>query len=407
MADDTPSTRSTSAGSTHHLYHKVKAPPRPRERSSGESVGQTEPEFERDNRTTPAMKYMMANLRRLGYVAGGMVLLLVVSTAVLRMVWAHKDRQVRQPYSKPASVPAHVEPTATGATARAENKAADPTPTSADLNTETLRRAVFLSKHGEALEKAGNYTEAVNRYREALDIWPYLTTVWGQLGRLYLRQRDFPRAQIALEKAVENNPGEADLLNDLGVSYLYQGKIQKARDVFDAAMEVDPLFAPSLFNIALCYINQNDAGHARDHLVRYLRQKPNDPRALRELAFLDALDKRYEEAMDGLENALSYAADWPLLYFDAAAVSALMGRPDQAVNYLEKVEPLTDPATVYRLYQEPAFREIRLTELGKMFEQELAKRARERVGEAGATTEIHASSEPISSSSLTNQIRLR
>jgi len=250
----------------------------------------------------------------------------------------------------------------------------------------------------------------VTRYREALDIWPYLTSVWGQLGRLYLRTRDYPRAQIALEKAVENSPGEAALLNDLGVAYLYQGKIAKARDVFDAAMEVDPQFAPSLFNIALCYINQNDAGNARDHLVRYLREKPSDPRALRELAFLDALEKHYQEAMEGLESALSYAPDWPLLYFDAAAVSALMGRPDQAVNYLEKVEPLTDPATVYRLYQEPAFREIRLTELGKLFEQELAKRARERIEEQKEPLQpvaIHASSEPIFSSAMTNQVQLR
>ncbi len=349
-------------------------------------------EFERDNRTNPAMQYMMANLRRFGLVLGGMVVLLFVSTLVLRMLWAISDRKVERSAS-PRSAPAVDTPAPTGT--NPPTKGATIAPSSADLNTEALRRAVFLAKHGEALERSGNRAEAIVRYREALDIWPYLTTVWGQLGRLYLLNRDYPRAQIALEKAVENNPGEANLLNDLGVSYLYQGKTQKARDLFDAAMEVDPQYAPSLFNIALCYINQNDAGNARDHLVRYLRLKSDDARALRELAFLDALEKRYEDAMDGLEKALSYAADWPLLYFDAAAVSALMGRPDQAVSYLEKAEPLTDPSTVYQLYQEPAFREIRLTELGKLFEQELAKRARERAEEKTEPVVVPTSSEPM------------
>ena len=369
---------------------------RPRERLvEGNKAPDTE-EFERDNRTNPAMQYMMANLRRFGLVLGGMVLLLFVSTLVLRMLWAISDRKVERSTS-PRPAPVVESPAPIGTNPPAKNAAT--APSSADLNTEALRRAVFLAKHGEALERSGNRAEAIVRYREALDIWPYLTTVWGQLGRLYLLNRDYPRAQIALEKAVENNPGEANLLNDLGVSYLYQGKTQKARDLFDAAMEVDPQYAPSLFNIALCYINQNDAGNARDHLVLYLRLKADDARALRELAFLDALEKRYEDAMDGLEKALSYAADWPLLYFDAAAVSALMGRPDQAVSYLEKVEPLTDPATVYQLYQEPAFREIRLTELGKLFEQELAKRARERVEEKTERVVVPTSSEPMWSTS--------
>lgn len=396
MSEQPSNPQPRPTGSTHHLYNKEKRAVRPRDRPQDGAKSPDEAEFEQDNRTNPAMQYMMANLRRFGVVLGGMVVLLFISTLVLRMIWAYSDRKLERSSTSRSVAPAAT-PNSTGVLQQVQ--APTNAPNAADLNTEALRRAVFLAKHGEALERSGNRAEAINRYREALDIWPYLTSVWGQLGRLYLLNRDYPRAQIALEKAVENNPGEAPLLNDLGVSYLYQGKTQKARDVFDAAMEVDPQYAPSLFNIALCYVNQNDAGNARDHLVRYLRLKSDDPRALRELAFLDALEKRYDDALEGLENALSYSADWPLLYFDAAAVTALMGRPDQAVSYLEKVEPLTDPATVYRLFQEPAFREIRLTELGKLFEQELAKRARERAEEKKEPVVVPTTSEPMWSAS--------
>lgn len=401
MVEEKPTPSNPPAGSTHHLYHKEKPPPRPRDRALVEAASH-DPKgesFVRDNRTNPAMQLMLGNMRRFGFVIGGMILLLVVSIKTLNMIWAYKDEKMLATTGASEARPAHSTNTAATGTSPTTNQIKAP---ATDLNTEAIRRAVFMAKHGEALEKNGKYEDAVERYREALDIWPYLTTVWSQLGRLYMRTRDFPRAQIALEKAVENNPGEADLLNDLGVAYLYQGKADRARNLFDAAIEIDPLYAPSLFNMALCDISRNDRGPARDNLVKYLRLKSDDPRALRELAFLDALESRYEDAMDSLEKAIARSPDWPLLYFDAAAVSALMGRPDQAIRYLEKAEPLTDPATVYRLYQEPAFREIRLTELGKMFEQELASRARDRINEKAEPIDVHTPSEPIPSTSLTN-----
>ena len=410
MAEEKPKATPSPAGPAHHLYHKEKPAPRKRERPVEIQDPEAPAASASDHRSNPAMQIMMANVRRFGLVTAGMVLMLVVSVMILRMIWSFRDRRDARrqttEQADPTTVPGRT-PKATDPMDQA-GKLIETKGAAVDLNTEAIRRAVFLAKHGEAFEKNGKYDDAVARYREALDIWPYLTSVWSQLGRLYLRMRDYPRAQIALEKAVENNPGEAELLNDLGVSYLYQGKADKARPLFDAAIEIDPQYAPSLFNIALCHISKNDRGQARDSMVRYLQLTPDDPRALREVAFLDALESRYEDAMDALEKALARSADWPLLYFDAAAVSALMGRPDQAVRYLEKVEPLTDPATVYQLYQEPAFREIRLTELGKMFEQELAKRARERVAEKAEQVEVHAPTEPIySSTAETNRPALR
>lgn len=398
MPDEKPVQPAGAPRPAHHLYHKEKPPPRSRASIDQEERISRGDGEDLDHRMNPAMKVMLANLRRFGFVISGMVLLLVASILVLKMIWSFKDSQTRSAYP---GVPAPAVKENRPATTASTNATTTAAP--ADLNTEAIRRAVFLAKHGEALEKSGKSEEAMSRYREALDIWPYLTSVWGQLGRLYLKTRDYPRAQIALEKAVENAPGEADLLNDLGVAYLYQGKVEKARNLFDAAMEIDPQYAPSLFNLALCHISRNDRGPARDALVRFLRLKPDDSRALRELAFLDALDSHYEDAMESLEKALARAADWPLLYFDAAAVSALMGRPDQAISYLEKAEPLTDPATVYRLYQEPAFREIRLTELGKMFETELATRARERAADYTTPVEVHTPAEPMRSISASER----
>lgn len=395
MPDDSPSTSQRPDSGPRSLYHKAKPAPRSRDRLSA-----AEPELESATPrrgSNPGWELMLANLRRFGAFLGGMVLLMVISILVLKFLWGIRDRELRSP--RPPPPPAGQ----TGAASTAPGPSTDATQQvgtaegKTEIDTELMRRAVFLSKHGQALERSGNLPEAITRYREALDIWPYLTSVWGQLGKLYLRTREFNRAQIALEKAVENNPGSAELLNDLGVAFLYQGKIDKATHLFEASVEVDPDYAASQFNLALCYMTRNDRVSARAHLERYLRIKPRDARAMREKAFIDAMETRYAEAMESLQNALTESPEWPLLYFDAAAVSALMGRPDEAIRYLEKVEPLTTPAVVYQLYQEPAFREIRLTELGKLFEKELAARARDRMNESAPQADLHAPSEPISS----------
>lgn len=397
MAPDglqTPGGAGEPPSQPRYLYHKGKIPSRPRAVAAEPAGAAPSP---RRGRGNPALDLMLANLRRFGVVFAGMLILLVVSILVLKFLWGIRDRELRAP-SRPKPAAAQT-PTATGAVAEAGSTqdVAAARPGTARLDTELIRRAVFLAKHAQTLEENGSHQEAIAKYREALDVWPYLTAVWGQLGRLYLLTRDYPRAQIALEKAVESNPGSAALLNDLGVSYLHQGKVDKAANLFDAAVEVDPQYAASLFNLALCNLTRNDRAAARASLDRYLRMKPDDPRALREHAFLDAMETQYAPALASLEKALTGAPDWPLLYFDAAAVSALLGRPDQAIRYLQMAEPLTSPSSVYRLYQEPAFREIRLTELGKMFEKDLAARARERMSEDAAPPDVHAPSEPISS----------
>lgn len=376
------------------LYHKEKPSPISRSRPAAELPGA--PPAPRRNRSNPALELMLANIRRFAVVLAVMGVVLLVSILALKFIWSIKDRELRAVHTmRPIPPPA----------ADATNAVAEAAPTQAvtaasskkELDTELIRRAVFLAKHGQALEESGSAAEAIGRYREALDVWPYLTAVWERLGRLYLMTHDYARAQIALEKAVENNPGSAELLNDLGVAYLYQGKVDKASNLFDAAVEVDPQYTASLFNLALCALTRNDRATARASLDRFLKFKPTDARALRESAFLDAMETKYPAALASLEAALAQAPEWPLLYFDAAAVTALMGRPEQAIRYLEKVEPLTSPSTVYRLYQEPAFRQIRLTELGKLFEKELAARARERMNPGEAPPDLHRPSEPITS----------
>lgn len=381
------------------LYHKERPPTRSRTAGQIPKPAPVEAPISSRRETRPGMDHLLRNLRVFGLVLAGMLTLLMISIMVLRGLWAVRDRELK---SAPRPTALTSETTPTGAVASTGGADAKGSALGGqkplELDTERIRRAVLLAKHAQALEEGGSLQEAITRYREALDVWPYLNAVWGQLGRAYLKTREFNKAQVALEKAVQGSPGTAELMNDLGAALLYQGQIDRALNLFDAAMEIDPAFAPSQFNLALCHMARNERVEARAYLQAYLRLKPQDARALREMAFLDALEAHYDDAMSSLERALVESPDWPLLYFDSAAVAALMGRMDQAIAFLQKAEPLSSPRAVYQIYSEPAFREIRLTELGKEFEHELANRARERMSEEVPADELHPPSEPLFSS---------
>lgn len=328
---------------------------------------------------------MVSNLKTTGVVLGCMLVLLLISMYVARTTWDIKnERMVSQPLTPAVAAQQEAgRSRAPAVSSEEEDISPIAAPARKQLDTDAIRQAVFLSQRAASLASAGQYKEAIERYRQALKIWPYLTKGWAEIGRIYLDMKDYRRAQISLERAVQNDPGAPDTLNDLGVAHLFQNNLDKALDLFQAVNEIDPSYPQSYFNIALCHLARNEQGEAIQHLRQYLRLRPDDPRALKELAYMYANDQNYRDALNSLQVALTHAPEWPPLYFDAAATSALMGRTEQALRYLDKAEILTTPAAVYQIYQQPAFKDIRLSELGKIFEKEIADRAREAMLSSG------------------------
>ena len=74
------------------------------------------------------------------------------------------------------------------------------------------------------------------------------TAAWIQLGHVYFDTNQYVKAIGAYEKALEQNPKNADVLTDLGVMYRRTGKPEKAILSFDKAITADPTHEMSRFN---------------------------------------------------------------------------------------------------------------------------------------------------------------
>lgn len=270
-------------------------------------------------------------------------------------------------------------------------------------DNDSIHTALLLSKRADSLVEAGDAREAIDLYVEALTTWPHLTAARIKLGRLFLTLRDYIRAQEYLEAAVDNDPGSPDLMNDLGVAYFHQRRITTAMKQFKSAIQIDGTFAPSYFNLALCHLSMADQNSARDYLHKYLTLVPEDTRALKQKAFLDASNGDYTNAMTTLQQAIMLDANWPALRFDAAATAALMGRGDEAIAHLQQAEALASPSAVYLVYQQPAFREVRLSESGRAYLKDLVERARQRSASKDSYNPLHDVIEPILSNPPTEK----
>ncbi|HIE11230.1 MAG TPA: tetratricopeptide repeat protein, partial [Kiritimatiellae bacterium] len=342
--------------------------------------GQTSEEGERWQalRHTIGHRMLVSNIRTFIITAVIMIGFLLLAISVADRIWRLKE-------GRRASGGVTPTPAADNQHAPSRDTAPPPGRTPAnpatELDPEKLRKAIFLNRSAEALQKAGNLKEAAQRYQEALEVWPYLVDAWAQLGRVFLRLQEFDSAIRALERAVESDPSNPALLNDLGVAYLYRNHIPMAAEFFRAAVDISPDYAPALFNLVLCSLATEDIERACEYLDAYLRMRPDDPRALKEKAYLQAREGKHREALATLKKAIIHNPEWTPLYFDAAAAAALLGSTEDAIRYLEKAELLTTPREVYRVYLQPAFQQVRLTELGQLFERELAERARSVLAE--------------------------
>jgi len=354
-------------------------------------------------------KYFMANLRTLFLVVLGMGIMLGIAWVVSEQPWKWKVNQQRKLVEKAPLLENPLD--ADIERLNGSGEAGVPTLDEEDVNkrivnTDAIRKALFISRQAQEKLQQGNsrvlesdtqnikdakrqvresnYQEAIGLYKDALKLAPYLFKVWAELGTVYLDIKDYPRAQISLERAVEGDPTQPSVLSKLGLAHLYQNNTEKALDLFETAQEIDPTYAKTLYYISLCHIQNADLGKARSALGEYLKFAPDDAKALKEWAYLQAQDKNFAGALDSIKKALSDAPDDGSLYFEAAALSALLGRVDDSLRYLERGEAFTDPSRAFRVYAQPAFNKIRGSELGRIFEKDLVDRTRRLLKEKRA-----------------------
>jgi len=93
-------------------------------------------------------------------------------------------------------------------------------------------------------------------------------------GSSLFRSGNLTEASLALEAAVQREPGNAFAWRTLGASHAENDEDKKAIACYKRALACDPNDAPSLMALGVSYTNELDQSHALNHLRAWLASNP-------------------------------------------------------------------------------------------------------------------------------------
>jgi tetratricopeptide (TPR) repeat protein len=125
-------------------------------------------------------------------------------------------------------------------------------------------------------------------------------------GSTRLHRREFREARTDLDAAIEIGPGIAGLYTMAGQARDALGDTEAAQSAFHTALQADPRDATANLYLGAIYLKRRDLEAARPLLEIALQLQPENPQARLQMAKLDAMTGKNDEAvvlLEGLENA--------------------------------------------------------------------------------------------------------
>ena len=100
--------------------------------------------------------------------------------------------------------------------------------------------------------------------------------IHNNLGDVYTRQKDYPKAISEFEKATQINPRYADAFHNLANTYQTIGKTEEALVNYQKALELNPKLWQTAQNLALLYFQQEDFQKAHEMIEKALVIDPTN-----------------------------------------------------------------------------------------------------------------------------------
>lgn len=125
------------------------------------------------------------------------------------------------------------------------------------------------------------------------------------MSRIYMEQGNYPRAMQHLEKALENDPDNAELHYSLGQLNYQMGNLEEAAHYFSQCLEIDSTNAAAMNNLAWAYTQlEIELDEALELSRRAVTKEPDNPVYLDTLAEVYYQKKEYYRALTFLRKAV-------------------------------------------------------------------------------------------------------
>ena len=147
-------------------------------------------------------------------------------------------------------------------------------------------------------------------------------------GSTRLHRREFDKARADLDAALEIEPAIPGLYTLAGQARDALGDTEAAQSVFQSALRADPRDATASLYLGAIRLKQRDVENARPLLELALQMQPQNPQARLQVAKLDAITGKNEEAVALLEGLEKADPNWLDPHVELAPLYYKLHRPE-------------------------------------------------------------------------------
>lgn len=138
------------------------------------------------------------------------------------------------------------------------------------IENETL----FSEAYQSILED--NEHKCISLMNDFVTDYPEVWNAWFLLGWAYRRISSFSEAEASLNKALNLNNKEADILNELAICYMEMGNFSKSLNSLEEALKLTPEDVKIISNMGIVQLKQGNRDRAKNFFETVLALEPDD-----------------------------------------------------------------------------------------------------------------------------------
>ena len=214
-----------------------------------------------------------------------------------------------------------------GESAKAEKRARE-------IVAQNPKRAVGYRLLGGIALAKGQVTPAIDSYRRAFDLEPSTETVLLLFRALSSQEGGKPAQQLA-EQWLKTNPRDLPVRKALGDAFVRQANFPSAQIAYEAALKVNPDDADALNNLANVHLRLKNPTAAVKTAELALAKAPGNAAVIDTLGWALLQSGDNDRALQLLRDARLRQPSDPEIRFHLATVLAKTGRKNEAKEELE------------------------------------------------------------------------
>jgi len=189
---------------------------------------------------------------------------------------------------------------------------------------------------GDAYIRIRKYREAIEALEKVLELSKPEEVIYEAIGHCYDRLKNFAQARFHYRKASHLAPDDGKLYYKIACTYFNEEQWVSASKQLETALRISPLQTEYNLLMGECKLKLGVVKDAINYFTAVVRSKPKNKAGWEALIRCLYQEEYYEEAYDQVLVALEYTQQNPLFIYYLAAVLLAMGKPKEALLYLEE-----------------------------------------------------------------------